>query len=80
MADESKSNDLPPVIDTPDKMADALTYWKNFTFVPHYFNLKAAMDSMFTDERVIEARHEYAPRWVVSGTLISAFPLTNRSL
>ena len=80
MTDKSESNDLPSIIDTTDKMADALAYWKNFTFVPHYLNLKHAMNNMFTDERAVEAKHEYAPRWVVSNIVIHNLCFTKAPL
>ena len=62
----STSEDLPPVIETEEKLSQALDYWKNYSFVPDYIKLKDAVDTILTDARLVEARHEYTPRWVVS--------------
>ena len=58
--------DSVPIIDTEEKLVQALNFWKNFTFVPNYVKLQDAIDTILTDARPVEARHEYAPRWVVS--------------
>ena len=60
------SEDSVSVIDTEEKLAQALKFWKNFSFVPNYVKLQDAIDTILTDARPVEARHEYAPRWVVS--------------
>ena len=62
------SEDFTPTIDTKEKLEQALRYWKDFTFVPNYVKLHDAIDTILTDARAVEARHEYAPRWVVSMT------------
>ena len=62
------SEDFTPTIDTKEKLEQALRYWKDFTFVPNYVKLQDAIDTILTDARAVEARHEYAPRWVVSMT------------
>ena len=70
------SDDLPLFIDSEDKLNRALSYWKNYTFQPQYINVRHAAETIMTDRRPVEARHEYTPRWVVSQltSLISAFP------
>ena len=62
----STSEDLPPVIETEEKLCQALEYWKNYSFVPDYIKLKDAVDTILMDARLVEARHGYMPRWVVS--------------
>ena len=59
-------DDLPSIIDSEEKLNLALKHWKNYTFQPQYVNLRDAVDSILTDRRSVEARHEYSPRWVVS--------------
>ena len=57
-----------PYIGTVGKLKRTLEYWQNYTFVNdgEYISLNEAIRTLGSDEQMIEARQEYAGRWVVS--------------
>ena len=66
----------PPVlIDTLEKLDDALDYWKNTTFSQHYLKLGDVVESLRMPRQgphLVDARQEYAARWLVSHITSSA--------
>ena len=61
----------PPIlIDTVEKLDEALNHWKNTTFSQHYLKLGDVVESLRIPRRdgsqMVDARQEYAARWLVS--------------
>ncbi|KAI1785503.1 hypothetical protein LXA43DRAFT_1065835 [Ganoderma leucocontextum] len=58
----------PPVlIETLEKLDEALDYWKNTTFSQHYLKLGDVVESLRKPRHgghLVDARQEYAARWV----------------
>ena len=55
------------LIDSVEKLQEALSHWKNTTFSQHYLKLEDVVASFDTPElRLVNARQEFAPRWLVS--------------
>ena len=52
-------------IETAEQLHDVLNRWKAFSFNEKYINLQDAVDKMETPERLVDAWHQYAPRWMV---------------
>ncbi|EIW53402.1 uncharacterized protein TRAVEDRAFT_23774 [Trametes versicolor FP-101664 SS1] len=53
-------------IDSAEKLDRALKYWKKYSPFQSYIKLQDAIDSLGTDDRLVEARPVYASRWVLS--------------
>ena len=52
-------------IETEEQLRNALQRWKNFSFNANYIKLHDAVTSINTDNRLVDGRHQYAPRWLV---------------
>ena len=52
-------------IDSVDKLDNALHYWRNHSFSEKYINLRDALASLDSEEKLVEAHSASAARWVV---------------
>ena len=71
---------MPPTfsfIETEDQLSQALHFWKNFTFSEKCIRLQDAIDTIDTDTPMVEAKHVWAPKWVVSLIVLLAYFLSD---
>ncbi len=64
-------------IDTVEKLKASLRYWQSFCILDAHIPLTKAVATLNTPERVVEARQDYAGRWVVSLVWLYCIPYTH---
>ncbi|KAI0702106.1 hypothetical protein C8Q76DRAFT_633237 [Earliella scabrosa] len=50
-------------IENDEQLQQALQRWKSFSFNASYLPLHEAIKTLNSDQRVVDKRHQYAPRW-----------------
>lgn len=53
-------------IDSPEQLEQALQYWKDYSIDGKYVKLDDVVKTIGTPDSPVEARQEFAARWVVS--------------
>ncbi|KAI0358766.1 hypothetical protein OH77DRAFT_1215261 [Trametes cingulata] len=49
-----------------EELDNSLHYWKNYTFSDSYIKLDDAVETISTDQPLVEGRQDYPGRWVMS--------------
>ena len=56
----------PAFIETQEQLDLALQQWRNFSFKDKYIKLEDAANSILSEDRTLEARRQFAAKWLVS--------------